>query len=356
MTPPYLSVIVPAYNCVPTLTRTLAALGASDLARSEWELIVADDGSTDQTGATASRMADRVVRLPDGPSGPAAARNRGAALATGEVLVFVDADVCVAPTTLSQFAALFRGHPSLGAAFGSYDATPEAPDVVSQYRNLLHHYVHTTSPGPAVTFWAGCGAMRRTVFTEAGGYDAARYRRPQIEDIELGYRLTARGVPIVLCPEITGTHLKRWTFRGGVVTDFRDRGVPWMHLILERGEVAAAGPLNLAAREKAFTVLAGIGAMSGLAALAFRSWMAVAVMAGAFTIILVGNRPLLGWYRRMRGPRFALAIIPLRLVYYTQNGVAAAWAIAGHVLRGRGRPGRASNGTDDKFLSDRPSH
>ena len=335
MTSPYLSVIVPAYNCLPTLARTLAALAASDLPRAEWELIVGDDGSTDDTPLTAARVADRVVRVAEGPKGPGAARNEAAREAVGEVLVFIDADVCVAPTTLRQFAELFRSRPELGAAFGAYDLAPEAPGVVSQYRNLLHHYVHSTSAGPAITFWAGCGAMRREVFSAAGGYDTERYRRPQIEDIELGYRLTAAGIPILLCPDIQGTHLKQWTLRGGFVTDFRDRGVPWMQLLLERREVAAAGPLNLGVREKAFTLLVPLAAAAFVAAIAFRSRGLALVAVGALLIVIVGNAALLAWFARVRGWRFAITIIPLRLGYYALNAVSAAWAIFGHWSRGR---------------------
>lgn len=351
MSAPYLSVIVPAYNCPVTLERVLGAIAASDLPRGEWELIVADDGSTDSTPSVAARMADAVVRVANGPRGPGRARNEGASSAAGEVLVFVDADVCVSRTALSQFAALFRARPALGAVFGAYDATPEAPGLVSQYRNLLHHYVHSMSAGAAVTFWAGCGAVRRTAFVAANGFDAERYRRPQIEDIELGYRLSAMGWPIVLVPEITGTHLKRWTFTGGVITDFRDRGVPWMQLILERKEVAAAGPLNLARREKVFTVIAPLGVAAAVAAVVFRSWLPGAIALVVFASIMAGNARLLAWFARVRGVGFAVMVMPLRLAYYTLNAVSAGWAVLGHL--------RHSDSTDaprgDRFQPSRAS-
>lgn len=352
MTTPYLSVIVPAFNCAPTLARVLAALAASDLPRAEWELIVADDGSTDDTPEVAAREADRVVRVPGGPTGPGRARNEGAKIAGGEVLVFVDADVCVAPTTLRQFAELFHAREELGAAFGSYDAAPEAPGLVSQYRNLLHHYVHTTSPGPAITFWAGCGAVRRAAFDAAGGFDTERYRRPQIEDIELGYRLTAMGIPILLVPEIVGKHLKRWTFRGGVVTDFRDRGVPWMELLLERKEIAAAGPLNLARREKMLTLLAPLGLLAAAGAMFLGSWPLGALALAVFMAIVAGNAAMLRWFAEVRGWRFALGVIPLRIAYYALNAFSAGWAIAAHVLRGSSST-NAPRGS--KFLPSRAS-
>ena len=55
--------------------------------------------------------------------------------------------------------------------FGSYDDTPEAPDFISQYRNLLHHYTHQRAKREAKTFWTGCGAVRKEVFSELKGFD-----------------------------------------------------------------------------------------------------------------------------------------------------------------------------------------
>ena len=241
----------------------------------------------------------------------------------------------VSVTALAQFASLFRERPELGAAFGAYDLAPEAPGIVSQYRNLLHHYVHATSAGPAITFWAGCGAVRRTAFVASGGFDAERYRRPQIEDIELGYRLTAMGYPIVLRPEIQGMHLKRWTIRGGMVTDVRDRGVPWMELLLERRELAAAGPLNLRPREKWLTLLAPLAAGMALGSLVLRSPQVGGVAVLAFVPLIVGNLPLIRWFALVRGWRFAVAIVPLRLSYYLLNSFSAAWAVLHRSLRQR---------------------
>lgn len=344
-----LSVIVPAYNCAPTLRRALAALQASDFPRTAWELIVADDGSTDDTPVVASAMADHMVRVDGGPRGPGFARNVAARGAIGDVLVFVDADVCVSPTVLEQFDALFAANPGLGAAFGAYDTSPDAPGLVSQYRNLLHHYVHSLSPGPAVTFWAGCGAMRRDVFEEMGGFDVQRYTRPQIEDIELGYRLAARGIPILLRPDIQGKHLKRWTLKGGFVTDVRDRGVPWMQLLMERREVAAAGPLNLQAREKLFTALAPLGVLLVLAGMGFRSMWMLSAGVAALAFVVSGNAPLLRWFSRMRGRSFAMRIIPLRLAYYVLNAFSGACGAVLH-LRASGRASRPPN---DRFSTSR---
>jgi hypothetical protein len=114
---------------------------------------------------------------------------------------------------------------------GSYDDAPESADFLSQYKNLMHHFVHQRSRREACTFWSGCGAIRREVFLEHGGFDES-YERPAIEDIELGYRLFQAKRKLVLDPRIQVKHLKKWTFWGLLKSDVLDRGIPWTELIL----------------------------------------------------------------------------------------------------------------------------
>ena len=119
--------VVPAYRCADQLRASLPALRANNWPRDDWELIVVDDGSTDDTTAVATALADRVVRVPDGPRGPGFARNLGANEARGDILLFVDADVVVHPEVLARVAARFQQDASLVAVFGSYDDRPAAP-------------------------------------------------------------------------------------------------------------------------------------------------------------------------------------------------------------------------------------
>lgn len=345
---PLLSVIVPALDGARMLAESLPALCASDLPRSDWELIVVDDASTDGTAEVAARFADRVIRL-DGPAnGPAFARNRGCEAARGDILVFVDADVCVHPDVLRKFldtlsdapgmsaasgvsaAPQVGGAPQVGAVFGAYDTAPRAPGLVSQYRNLLHHYVHASQAGDADTFWAGCGAVRRSAFLEAGGFDAQRYGRPQIEDIELGYRLRENGCRIMLRPDIQATHLKRWTLCGMVLNDVRDRGIPWMRLLLER-EAMGAGTLNVRAEERLLTGTAALGLVAFVAAPVLGSWLLAAFGGACILLILVRNLALFRWFAQVRGPRLALGVVPLRLLYYLLNAAVASLVLMQHL-------------------------
>jgi hypothetical protein len=222
--------------------------------------------------------------------------------------------------------------------FGAYDTSPAAPGLVSQYRNLVHHAVHQAEAGEAASFWAGLGAVRAEWFARVGGFDAARYPRPSVEDVELGYRLRRAGARIRLRPEIQGTHLKRWTLRGGARTDVLDRGVPWARLILARETPPNGLTLNVRPRERVLTALAAAPPPALLAALATGDWLWLVAALGCLAPIPVLNRRLLAFFARERGPAFAAAVVPLRVLYYLLNGVSTAVALGEHARAALGRP------------------
>jgi len=319
---PFYSVIVPAHQASGLLPRTLGALVASDFPRERWELIVVDDASSDDTAAVAARYADTVVRLPGTPHGPAYARNRGFEVSRGDVVMFFDADVVVHTDTMRRFAEVMEADPELGAVFGSYDVNPPAPGFMSQYRNLLHHYMHQCNAGEVETFWAGAGVVRRQVFDDAGMYDEWHFARPQIEDIELGSRIRQLGRTIRLCPDIQVTHLKRWTFGNVVRTDLRDRGIPWARLLAHRKAVLTTASLNLRWTEKLNTILVWSGVLLLLSTAFVRTWIPAAVALVFVLVVIAFNARLLGFFARVRGPLFALRVIPVHLMYYLLNGIS----------------------------------
>lgn len=331
---PRLSVIVPAYQGAKVLPLSLSALLRSDLARPTWELIVVDDGSSDDTALVAARYADALVRLPGKPHGPAYARNRGFEASRGDIVVFVDADVCVHRDTLRRLLAVLDDNPDASAVFGSYDSTPSQPGVVSEFRNLLHHFVHQRGAGEAETFWAGCGAVRAAAFRSVGMFDEWHYSRPQIEDIELGRRLRSRGHRILLRPEIQGTHLKRWTLRDVMSTDFRHRGVPWTRLLLQEGPSAAGSTLNLSLSERVCTALAGLGWLAPVAAIALRSWWPLLAFPAIALAVALLNRDFYRFIQRARGVHYVAAMLPLHVMYYGTNVVSAISGWFLHMLLG----------------------
>jgi GT2 family glycosyltransferase len=315
---PRLSIIVPVFNDAGNLAECLAALQVA--ATADAEIIVVDDASTDDSAAVAERGGARVVRLPQN-SGPAAVRNRGVASARGEILFFVDSDVAVAPDAIRRVLAVFDRRRDIAGVFGSYDTTPRAPGLISQYRNLLHHFVHQQGNPDAATFWAGCGAVRRAPFTELGGFDEGLFGRA-IEDIELGYRLRRAGYRILLDKSLLATHLKAWTFLSLLKTDILVRAIPWSRLILMRG---APNDLNLKTSQRVSAALVLL-ALACLALAPFRPWL-LALAAGALVGVITLNRDLYGFFLQQRGIRFTVLAIPLHLLYYIYSSLSylAVW-------------------------------
>ncbi len=228
LNPLSISVVIPAYNAAGYLKECLGSLAASTVR--PLECIVVDDGSTDATPQVATSFGATVLTT-KGRQGPAVARNYGASKATGAILFFIDADVCVQPDTIARITSDFAEEPGIDALIGSYDDKPSATNFISQYRNLMHCFVHQTARPDASTFWTGCGAVRREVFLLHGGFDEL-YARPAIEDIELGVRLVRSGSKIRLDGNVQVKHLKRWTLSNLLKTDILDRGIPWTELIL----------------------------------------------------------------------------------------------------------------------------
>jgi GT2 family glycosyltransferase len=326
---PLLSVVIPARDAAVSLPRCLAAVRKS--ARSLAEVIVVDDGSTDESAEVAGAHGAAVLRQPIS-AGPAGARNAGARRAAGEIILFLDADIELAEDAIARVLQAFSDDPGLAAVFGSYDDAPASRAFVSDYRNLLHHFVHQTSREDSESFWAGCGAVRKDVFLSVGGFDE-RYQRPSIEDIELGGRLVRAGHRVRLDKRLRGTHLKRWTLARLLLVDIRDRAYPWARLLLQRGRIP--DDLNLQYKHRASAVLVSCSVVVTTGLVAAGSGRVGALLAVAATAggILLLNR---GFYRFLvdrRGVPFAAGAFGLHVLYYAYAGATFAWCWACHRVR-----------------------
>ena len=137
----------------------------------------------------------------------------------------------VATDTLRNAITVLTEHADIGAVFGSCEAAPMMPGLLSEYRSLVQRYHHHKNADDSRTFSSACGIVRSSVFESAGGYDEWHFSRRQLEDLELGQRIRGLGERIVLDPDIRATHLRRWTFRQMAATEIFDRAVPWMRLV-----------------------------------------------------------------------------------------------------------------------------
>jgi GT2 family glycosyltransferase len=310
-----LSVVVPFHRNLEQLDQCLRALQPLPA----WaDVLVVADGAVHDCHDLAARYGARVLAI-DGPNGPAVARNRGVAATTGDVLVFIDTDVVAGPNTLPRFRDLFVSRPDVSAIFGAYDEAPGHASFMSQYRNLSHRYFHQVASREAKTFWAGLGAIRREAFDAVGGFDE-RFRRPSVEDIDLGYRVSARGGRIIIDPSIHGCHLKRWTLKSGIVTDVRDRGIPWTQLILKFGRLD--NDLNLQTNQRLAVVLSYLLVASVVLGVFSAWWLALAAAASAGLAAL--NWRYYRFFIEKRGLWFGLRVFPVHTIHHLCNGVSFA--------------------------------
>jgi GT2 family glycosyltransferase len=323
-----ISVVIPVYNGGESFRRCLTQIRQASPA--PLEVIVVSDGDTDGSGTLAEQFGATVIRLP-ASGGPAKARNIGAQAAKGDIIFFVDADVEIRPDTIEQVATAFEQDPSLAALIGSYDDAPGAANFLSQYRNLLHHYVHQTGQRDAFTFWGACGAIRRDVFLAIGGFDE-RYRRPCIEDIELGYRLRKAGHKIELHKSIQVKHLKRWEVLSMLRADFFYRALPWTALLLQERQLT--NDLNLQVSSRISVMLVFGAVLSLIAAL----WVPASL---ALTAIFLVSLCILNWhvyqfFYRKRGLLFALQVVPWHWLYYGYSGLAFGVGLIRHWMQSIG--------------------
>jgi glycosyltransferase involved in cell wall biosynthesis len=194
--PALISVIVPVHNAAGTLDEQLQALAGQTFAGA-WELIVADNGSTDGSREIVERWRGRIphLRLVDASRrrGPSAARNIAAAAAAGDALAFCDADDVVGPEWLASIARALREHDFV---MGELDLAPL--DAFGR---------QSTTKGASLEPWLGFKpvaasanmAVTRTAFEAVGGFDEDAM--PGADDKGFSFALQLAGYPLHFAPE-----------------------------------------------------------------------------------------------------------------------------------------------------------
>lgn len=318
------SVVVPVYKGGDDFRRCIEAL--RQLRPAPLEILIVVDGP-DREAVEAARASGLNVLQMERNRGPAAARNAGAAVAKGDLLLFLDADILVPEDAIAKARESFQREPGLTAIFGSYDDQPAAENFLSQYRNLLHHYVHQHSLEQATTFWSGCGVIRRDVFLESGGFNPD-YTCPSIEDIELGYRLTDAGHRIRLVKTLQVKHLKRWTALRLITTDFWQRAVPWTELLMTR---PMANDLNIGYLSRLSVALLFLAlTLLPLAILDYRLMLLVAFI---LLLLVALNARLYRFFWNRRGFVFTLKAIFWHWLYYFYSGLGYLYTRARAFLK-----------------------
>lgn len=206
---PYVSVVIPAYNAAETLPLCLAALAEQDYPADGFEVIVVDDGSADATAELARAAGVRVISQPN--AGPAAARNRGAAAARGELLLFTDADCAPTPHWIAALVAPFAD-PRVAGAKGAY--LTHQRDGVPRFTQAEYEDRYDRMAGRATIDFIDTysAAYRRAVFLANRGFDAV-FPTASVEDQELSFRLAEKGYRLVFVPDARVYHRHNPTLR-----------------------------------------------------------------------------------------------------------------------------------------------
>jgi cellulose synthase/poly-beta-1,6-N-acetylglucosamine synthase-like glycosyltransferase len=326
-----ISVIVPAYNAAQTLDACLAALGAQTVGADAYEVIVVDDGSTDRTAAVA--RAHGVCLIQQANAGPAAARNRGAQAARGEILLFTDADCAPAPDWVERMAAPFADPAVMGAkgVYRTRQRSPVARMVQVEYESRYARMAGRQQIDFVDTYAA---AYRRGVFVESGGFDTV-YRTASVEDQELSFRLAGRGHRLVYVPQAIVYHChdetvgQYWRRKYGIGY--------WKALLLRAHPQRAVRDSHTPQALKAQIGLLGAACACVLLApwLAWARWGALVVLA----LALSAASPLL-----VRAARRDLALLPVACLLVLVRALALGTGlVAGAVRFWLRRPVRVGN-------------
>lgn len=215
------SVIVPVRNGARHLRTTLPALRSA--LPDGWELIVVDDHSSDDSAAVAHLYADRVLKSAAVKSAPAA-RNTGADVAGGRLLVFMDADVRLTRDTLERLVEGLED-PGVVLTFAMYSEGRHLRTLGGRFKNVWVRWSYLRCPSDVRWMNTALAAIRRDDFAAVGGYDAGDDWLEGGNDIDFGRVVTERLGTVRLRHDIDCDHLKEMSLAGLLRNDFhRTRG------------------------------------------------------------------------------------------------------------------------------------
>jgi len=212
---PFFSIIVPTYDRPRQLAACLQSLAALDYPRDHFEVIVVDDGSEVPPETLVASFRDKmdVTLLAQSHSGPAAARNLGAARAKGRFLAFTDDDCAPTPGWLQKLATRFAQAPDCAIGGRTLNALPDNP--YSTASQLLIDYLYTyydADPNQARFLTSNNLALPAERFHAVGGFDAGWFRAAA-EDRELCDRWLHYGYRMIYAQEVLVYHAHSLTFR-----------------------------------------------------------------------------------------------------------------------------------------------
>ncbi len=202
------TVIIPARNASDCIEDCMKALTHQSVARNRYQIILVDDGSSDDTAKRAEPYCDRVIRI--APSGPASARNSGARNAVGSILLFTDADCQPEQDWIGKMLLPFQD-PAVHGVKGIYRSKQQqliARFVQVEYEGKYQFMSRYESIDFIDTYSAG---FRRDTFLALGGFDES-FPGASVEDQEFSFRMHKAGYRMIFTPAaiVLHRHADHW--------------------------------------------------------------------------------------------------------------------------------------------------
>lgn len=316
----YISVIIPNHNGSATIGRCLNAVFSS--AYENFEVIVVDDCSTDDSLEIIQQFPCRLIRLHE-HSGAAAARNAGARLSKGELLFFTDSDCLPLENTLAMVNKSVAKHADGNTILGgTYTEVPPDATFFCMFQSIFVNYFETKRKEPDYIATHAL-AMDAAQFKGCGGFKEQFL--PIIEDVEFSHRLRRKGWRLVMDSEIRVEHLFNFSLVKSLRNAFK-KSKYWTIYSVSNGDLfedSGTASIELKINGAAYLLSVAAATLS----LALSSPALLLAIIAVQTINLLVNRGLLKAFYRIGRLHFAL----LATAYYISLYPAAvlAGAIAG---------------------------
>lgn len=210
---PHMSVVIPTYNSADDIRQCLEAVRASSY--KDYELIVVDDGSRDESVSIAERYADKVLRHKEN-RGVSLARQTGSDNSAGEIIVNIADDIIISPDTLHKIDSFFSENPDTAAVVGILSKESPAGGFFGRYKNLYMNYIFSRLAREITFIYGSIHARRRSVH-----FPYEKMVHPYTEDTEMGQYLVSIGRKIAFMPELEVIHLKKYSLFSFIRNDFR---------------------------------------------------------------------------------------------------------------------------------------
>jgi len=326
-----ISIVIPNRNGGATLDACLRAACASHGGR--FEVVVVDDHSQDGSVDIMRRYPCRIVRLAE-HGGVSKARNAGARAASGDLLLFIDADCLLGEDALAAARAAYGDRKDLVLG-GTYTPSPADADFFSFFQSVFIHHFETKNPRPDYVA-AHAMVIDAELFRRSGGFveDSFIGVAASVEDVELSHRLRRSGCELAMSRDLRVQHVFRFSLRRSLANAVRKARYWTLYSASNRDLLADSGTASL--ELKANVVLGLVQALLlTAAAVAPAAWPLAAAVPFLALDLHVNRRLIAAWFEA-GGLRFSvLATLYYATLYAAAVGLGAAAGAAQYAWKVR---------------------